>query len=125
MVSKSISLSFGLLFITLMINAEIDDDCLACICKVESGCSPKDCAWDDCGTPDDSFETCATYKDCSEECVRAYMDRYGKRCTKNREPTCEDYARIHNGGPIGCRRSSTDGYWNKVSACYSKSFKKE
>ncbi|CAF3846434.1 unnamed protein product [Rotaria sordida] len=98
-----------------MVNAAIEDDYLACICQVESNCSSKDC---------DSFETCAANKEYSEECVCAYMDRYAKRCTQNRESTCEDYARIHNGGPMGCRRSSTDGYWKRVSACYSNLKKK-
>ncbi len=132
--SKTMLIICGLLFIVIAVNADIDDQCLACICQVESNCSPIGCKWDvtslscgyyqlkkdywtDCGSPGDSFETCAADKDCSEECVRAYMTRYAKRCTGGREPTCEDYARIHNGGPNGCKRSSTDGYWAKVSNC--------
>ncbi len=136
MVLKNMWIIFGLLFLAIIVNGNIDNKCLACICQVESNCSPKKCAWDvnslscgyyqlkenywiDCGSPGESFEACAADKDCSEECVYAYMDRYATRCTNGREPTCEDYARIHNGGPQGCKRSSTDGYWKRVSACYS------
>jgi hypothetical protein len=136
MISKNIFVICGFLCLALMINGDIDDNCLACICQVESDCSPLECAWDvnslscgyyqlkenywiDCGSPGDSLESCAADKDCSDGCVRAYMDRYASRCTGGREPTCEDYARVHNGGPKGCQRSSTLGYWGKVSACYS------
>ena len=31
--------------------------------------------------------------------------------------TCEDLARMHNGGPCGHLKRSTDGYWRDVSAC--------
>jgi hypothetical protein len=136
MVSKNILIICGLLLIAAIVKGDIDDQCLACICQVESNCSPLPCAWDvnsiscgyyqikqdywiDCGSPGDSYETCAEDQDCSEECVRAYMNRYATLCTGGQEPTCEDYARIHNGGPQGCQSSSTDGYWDKVSACYS------
>ena len=38
------------------------------------------------------------------------MKRYGgKQCPKY----CESYARMHNGGPDGCHKSTTDVYWNK------------
>ena len=32
---------------------------------------------------------------------------------------CEDYARIHHGGPNGCNSDTTDEYWDVVSACCS------
>lgn len=125
-----------LLSVIAIAQAGIDSRCLACICQVESDCSPKKCAWDvnslscgyyqlkkvywiDCKSPGESFESCAASKTCSEKCIRAYMDRYARRCTGDREPTCEDYARIHNGGPSGCKNSKTNGYWDRVSACYS------
>ena len=66
------------------------------------------------------YVACATSKACSERCIQAYMKRYGKYCTKGRDPTCEDYARIHNGGPTGCRKDSTKGYWTKVQKCLDK-----
>ena len=116
--------------------AAIDSKCLDCICKIESGCRPLACAWDvnsnscgyfqlkevywiDCGKPGGSLTACAQNKACSEGCVKAYMERYASRCTNGRTPTCQDYARIHNGGPTGCQKSATAGYWTKVSACYN------
>ena len=134
MSSKKLLLIGALLSIVVFVQSEIDSRCLECICKVESRCSPKPCAWDvnslscgyyqlkqdyytDCGSPGQSWRTCAADKACSESCIRAYMNRYARRCTGNREPTCEDYARIHNGGPNGCQNSNTLGYWQKVSAC--------
>jgi len=66
--------------------------------------------WVDCGRPGDSLEACGKNKACSNQCIHAYMRRY---CTGGRAPTCEDYARIHNGGPIGCRESVTIPYWKK------------
>ena len=136
MLSKNVLLIGALLLVVIVVQGDIDSRCLGCICQVESGCSPKKCAWDvnsiscgyyqlkkvywvDCKSPGESFESCAASKACSEKCVRAYMARYASRCTGNREPTCEDYARIHNGGPNGCKNSNTNGYWKKVSDCYS------
>jgi hypothetical protein len=125
-----------LLAILVATFAQISDKCLNCICKIESGCRPLPCAWDvnsnscgyyqlkqiywtDCGKPGGSLAACSKDKVCSEKCVRAYMTRYGKICTDGRAPTCQDYARIHNGGPTGCKKPATVGYWNKVSACFN------
>jgi len=115
---------------------QINDKCLQCICKIESNCQPLGCKWDvnspscgyyqlkqvywiDCGKPGSSLEACAKDRACSEKCVRAYMTRYATKCTGGRTPTCQDYARIHNGGPTGCSKQATVGYWNKVAACYN------
>jgi hypothetical protein len=134
--NSKVPIACVLFLIPFIAYAAIDDQCLACICKIESGCKPLKCAWDvysnscgyyqlksgyweDCGSPGGSLEACAADKSCSDKCVRAYMQRYGSRCTGGRTPTCEDYARIHNGGPNGCKSASTIGYWNRVSACYS------
>ena len=46
--------------------------------------------------------------------VRAYMARYATKKRLGREPTYELVSRIHNGGPMGFRKSVTDGYWLKV-----------
>nr|QBC73604.1 invertebrate-type lysozyme [Eisenia andrei] len=111
------------------------DECLACICEIESNCDPNiGCRWDvnsdscgpyqikedyyiDCGSPGSDWVSCANDMACAEQCVRAYMDRYGTYCTGGATPTCEDYARIHNGGPQGCTCTCTEDYWDKVSAC--------
>mgnify|MGYP002638983567 FL=1 len=45
---------------------------------------------------------------------RAYMDRYATERRLGHTPTLEDICRIHNGGPNGWKRSSTDAYWAKV-----------
>ena len=103
--------------------------------EVESGCRQLRCKWDvysnscgyyqlksgywrDCGSPGGSFEACAADKSCSKRCVRTYMNRYASRCTRGRTPTCQDYARVHNGGPSGCRSSGTITYGKRVVSCY-------
>ena len=50
----------------------------------------------------------------SEEVVANYMGRYATLGRLGRQPTYEDIARIHNGGPNGYQRSSTLGYWESV-----------
>lgn len=44
-----------------------------------------------------------------------YLTHYGKRYTRitGKRPTFEVLARIHNGGPNGWRRSSTDEHWRR------------
>ena len=34
--------------------------------------------------------------------------------------TCEDLARMHNGGPCGHKFEWTKGYWNKIKGCMEK-----
>jgi hypothetical protein len=50
----------------------------------------------------------------------AYMDRYATAERLGHEPTIEDIARIHNGGPDGYKKSSTDKYWEKVKKLWEK-----
>ena len=45
--------------------------------------------------------------------TQAYMNRYAKKSRLKRNPTFEDVARIHNGGPNGWRYKSTDKHWAK------------
>jgi hypothetical protein len=71
----------------------------------------------DCGSPGTDYETCANDMACAETCVRNYMDRFALGCTGGATPTCEDYARIHSGGPSGCTCTCTDWYWDEVMAC--------
>ena len=111
------------------------DKCMKCICKIESNCNAnigcimdvgslscgayqiKEPYWIDCGRPGAGWQECANNLACAEGCVKAYMNRYGTYCTGGRAPVCEDYSRIHNGGPQGCRSSATVGYWDKVRSC--------
>ncbi|KAL3886265.1 hypothetical protein ACJMK2_026272 [Sinanodonta woodiana] len=109
----------------------ISDQCLRCICNAESNCQARRCKMDvgslscgyfqikepyyqDCGRPGQDWKTCAKDYSCAETCVRNYMARYGPRsgCPE----TCETYARIHNGGPRGCKRSNTLTYWQRVQS---------
>jgi hypothetical protein len=116
------------------------DNCKRCICEVEGcegqigqcredvgslSCGPyqiKNPYYIDCYSPGDDWQSCTKQMECSEQCVDSYMKRYGEYCTPN--PTCKDYARIHNGGPQGCRPNPNPdtedhlaGYWGKVNAC--------
>ncbi|KAK2153202.1 hypothetical protein LSH36_304g02071 [Paralvinella palmiformis] len=129
-----------------IVNATVDafsQGCMKCICQVEGcernigkcrmdvgslSCGPyqiKENYWIDCGQPGLDWMSCGKQMACSEKCVKAYMARYGTRCTKGREPTCRDYARIHNGGPMGCRpqtpskERNLEAYWAKVKQCCS------
>jgi len=111
------------------------DQCLDCICQIESNCNPnigciddvgslscgpyqiKEPYWRDCGSIGGGWQACANDMACAETCVRNYMNRYGTYCTGGVPPVCEDYSRIHNGGPTGCQNSATDVYWDKIRAC--------
>ena len=64
----------------------------------------------------DDYSKCLTSKDYSERVIQAYMRRYATRSRLGRDPTDEDIARIHNGGPNGYKNDKTVGYWGKVSA---------
>jgi hypothetical protein len=50
-----------------------------------------------------------------------YMKHYCEKYTKETglEATIETAARIHNGGPDGWKKESTNGYWRKVQAVLS------
>ncbi|MFK7740147.1 MAG: hypothetical protein AB8H80_07465 [Planctomycetota bacterium] len=50
----------------------------------------------------------------AERVIDAYMRRYVPEAWQNGEG--ETIARVHNGGPKGHERSSTDGYWQRVRA---------
>ena len=48
--------------------------------------------------------------------LKGYMNRYAINRRLGHDPTCKDFARIHNGGPNGNTRSATLGYWKKIQA---------
>eukprot|EP01024_Parvocaulis_polyphysoides_P076415 TRINITY_DN99270_c0_g1_i1.p1 TRINITY_DN99270_c0_g1~~TRINITY_DN99270_c0_g1_i1.p1 ORF type:complete len:128 (-),score=24.88 TRINITY_DN99270_c0_g1_i1:4-387(-) len=52
----------------------------------------------------------------AEKVVIAYMKRYATFERLGREPSFEDIARIHNGGPNGYNNPHTQPYWEKVLA---------
>jgi hypothetical protein len=53
------------------------------------------------------------YKDvCKQEYAQRVMLAYWNRYAPDRTP--ETLARIHNGGPNGHRKATTQGYWEKI-----------
>ena len=58
--------------------------------------------------------TDVTNPEYARKVMLAYWDRYATKKRLGHEPTLEDLARIHNGGPNGFKRDSTLGYWEKV-----------
>lgn len=116
------------------------DQCLRCICQVESGCRPLGCSWDvnslscgyfqikkdyyvDCRSPgrqsgeslESAWRRCANDYDCAARCIQNYVSRFGHKC--GGVGPCQRMARLHNGGPNGCRKSATNPYWAKVYNC--------
>ena len=110
------------------------DRLLAAICTVESNCNDDAVGdggdsigayqiqyayWKDATDFDKSIG--GSYQDCkdseySRKIVLAYWSRYATITRVGEEVTDEDRARIHNGGPNGYKRSSTEKYWTKVKA---------
>lgn len=63
------------------------------------------------------YEDCADYN-YSLKVVKAYLNRYAKAAVNSGD--VERLAKIHNGGPIGDKKSATRGYWAKVEKVLSK-----
>ena len=59
-------------------------------------------------------EDCLGKKELSLTIYREYMKIYATKENIGREPTSEDIARIHNGGPSGWKNKYTVVYWSKV-----------
>jgi len=53
-------------------------------------------------------------RDLAIDIFKIYMGIYANKYRLQREPTFEDIARIHNGGPDGWQKDSTKLYWEKV-----------
>ncbi|CAJ0601929.1 unnamed protein product [Cylicocyclus nassatus] len=132
-----------LLFLTVLQYGSQAEDCLKCICSQESrGCKPIGCHMDvgslscgyyqiklgyykDCGTPGrkngedvtTAWKRCADDYNCATQCVKAYINRYKKKCASIGQDSCQAMARLHNGGPSGCSKSATIKYWNAIKKC--------
>lgn len=115
--------------------------CLRCICEVETKCTvPRNichqasgvqycgpyninrAVWVDAQLKDPSiaqvnFRDCAATFECSERIMEAYMRRYATVSTLSHQPSCEDFARIHRGGPNGFRSPDATRYWAAVYNC--------
>ena len=59
-------------------------------------------------------QECLGNRELSIRVVKKYMARYATVENLGHEPTDEDFARIHNGGPDGATKESTKAYWAKV-----------
>ncbi|XP_792095.1 lysozyme [Strongylocentrotus purpuratus] len=133
-------LLFSLFFLVVWGASPVPYDCLNCICEVESNCAMpnppcrmdvgslscgpfqiKQAYWTDAkrhgGYLMGSWSACTANWGCSRNAVQAYMTRYATVGRLGHTPRCEDFARIHNGGPNGFQKSGTVAYWNKVRAC--------
>ena len=103
--------------------------CLKCICLVESGCQQVPCGlpgapcgpfqidqryWIEGGRKGGNWQNCVQNFQCAEDTVRGYMQRWATPQRLRRVPTCEDYARIHDGGPDGPFSRSTLAYWQDI-----------
>ncbi|RNA32748.1 lysozyme [Brachionus plicatilis] len=113
----------------------VTDQCLKCLCFIESWCSDVGCVmdqgslscgwyqlkyeyWLDCGQPGGGWKECSNSKNCAEGCVRAYMNRYSSFCSLG--STCAHMGRIHNGGPNGCANNNTEYYGWLIDRCLKR-----
>jgi len=51
---------------------------------------------------------------------RSYMDRYATAERLGHPVTIESIAKIHNGGPNGFKKHSTEPYWEKVKLAINR-----
>ncbi|XP_066270833.1 lysozyme-like [Branchiostoma lanceolatum] len=113
------------------------DECVQCICIVETSCAMPDplcnfdlhgseaCGpyqitypyWIDGGRQGGDWKSCTASFSCSNSTVDGYMARYATEARLGHPPACEDWARIHNGGPNGHTSGATLGYWGRVHGC--------
>jgi hypothetical protein len=61
----------------------------------------------------------------SRQMVLTYWVHYATEERIGRAPTLADLARIHNGGPNGYKKDSTEIYWLKVKSEYDKLSKEQ
>ena len=130
MSTNVVCLLFAVFCQLYIVNSSISNRCLRCICFVESGCNANihcgdggaSCGpyqiqynyWNEGGRHGGSYRSCVSNFGCAESTIKGYMGRYATRSRLGYNPTCKDYARIHNGGPNGYKYGSTLGYWKKI-----------
>lgn len=61
--------------------------------------------------PEDSYN-----RETAKRITELYLKRWATKSRIGRDVTVQDMARIHNGGPQGYKRESTNPYWNKVKS---------
>ncbi|XP_019640262.1 PREDICTED: lysozyme-like [Branchiostoma belcheri] len=70
----------------------------------------------------DDWQSCAVSWTCSRRAVDGYMRRHAVKHRRGapvlgHDPTCQDFARIHLGGPNGYLSDTTLHYWESVARC--------
>eukprot|EP00058_Branchiostoma_floridae_P008438 XP_002593926.1 hypothetical protein BRAFLDRAFT_98225 [Branchiostoma floridae] len=99
----------------------VPDRCMDCMCRVLSrGCrmpSPP------CELQGPGFLVCGPYqiskaywKD-ARTMGKDLMEGGSELFVLGHDPTCEDFARIHKGGPLGYSNDATLQYWESVARC--------
>lgn len=61
------------------------------------------------------WKTCSFDETCARQCITNFMMRYAPICARElskspQDLTCLNFGRIHNGGPHGCKKTSTLAY---------------
>ncbi|XP_078607106.1 invertebrate-type lysozyme-like [Branchiostoma floridae x Branchiostoma japonicum] len=125
----------------------VPDRCMDCMCRVLSPgcrmpsppcelqgpgflvCGPYQISkayWKDARTMGkdlmEDWQSCAVSWACSRRAVEGYLRRYAVKERRGEkvmghDPTCEDFARIHKGGPFGYSSDVTLQYWESVARC--------
>ncbi|KAF6033744.1 hypothetical protein EB796_007947 [Bugula neritina] len=133
--SVAVLVCLSLAFVT-QTQGIVSNACLDCIGQIEgggSGCNLdegtlscglyqiKEPYYIDCGSPGTGWQSCAASDSCARGCIQSYMSRYGGLCAgqlgkSTSQLTCQDYGRLHNGGPNGCSSSSTIGYAARIAS---------
>ncbi|XP_021918553.1 lysozyme-like isoform X2 [Zootermopsis nevadensis] len=105
------------LYLLVTRGGAVSDLCLTCLCEAASQCDLKfRCDHDVCGPfkiirdywidggslGGGGWETCAMDTQCAVNTVRGYMSKYKKDCDGDGEVDCQDYARMHKLGGVGC-----------------------
>lgn len=116
----------------------IDERCMSSLCEAEgcesrvgrcrliqgvTHCGPfliQENYWNECGRPGSDYESCCKDMECSQKCITTYTSRYAPKCAGSRPLTCQDFVRVHKGGPGGCSSSATLPYWQRVREFWEK-----
>ncbi|XP_076326140.1 lysozyme 2-like [Tachypleus tridentatus] len=136
-------LIYEVLLVTVTVIGQnyVSDECLKCICQASTKCNLSqgcntNCGpylisfayWKDAGLPGktknyvdyNDFVACVTNVQCAKQTIRGYMKNWARNCVKNREINCNDVARIHKTGRVGCHGTWYKGtdYWKLFKQCY-------
>jgi len=126
--------------------AEVDPNCLGCMCEAATRCNAStECHtpyagayfcgpfhiswayWADAGKPvlqhdvperQGAFENCAKDLYCAATVVRRYMNNFTQDCDGDGVVTCKDYVRLHKLGRLGCSAAlPQDRFFTQFDEC--------